>query len=89
MNVRGVFIYRAIEDLEAMANAIPEPETLSLCDGATLTLSKTPGVSAEEWKETKKFPEENPEEARRMESFSKDAKAMRSWMQQQAIQDYY
>jgi len=72
-----------------MAIAIPEPETLSLSDGTTLTLSKTPGVSAEEWKETKKFLEENPEEARRMESFSKDAKAMRSWMQQQAIQDYY
>mmetsp|Transcript_33110 Transcript_33110/g.51336 ORF Transcript_33110/g.51336 Transcript_33110/m.51336 type:complete len:274 (-) Transcript_33110:72-893(-) len=72
-----------------MALAIAEQEVLTLSDGTSVTLSKTPGMSAEEWKETKKFLEDAPEEARRMETFSKDAKAVRGWMQQQAIQEYY
>eukprot|EP00413_Alexandrium_margalefii_P039337 CAMPEP_0204604418 /NCGR_PEP_ID=MMETSP0661-20131031/57856_1 /ASSEMBLY_ACC=CAM_ASM_000606 /TAXON_ID=109239 /ORGANISM="Alexandrium margalefi, Strain AMGDE01CS-322" /LENGTH=273 /DNA_ID=CAMNT_0051615575 /DNA_START=70 /DNA_END=891 /DNA_ORIENTATION=+ len=72
-----------------MAIAISELETLSLSDGTTAQVSKTPGMAAEEWKETKKFLEENPEEARRWETFAKDAKAVKSWMQQQCIQEYY
>jgi len=66
-----------------------EKETLSLSDGTSLKVSKTPGVGAQEWEETKLYLEANPEEARRMESFSKDAKQVRDWMQTEAIQDYY
>jgi len=42
-----------------------------------------------EWQDTKKYLEANPEEARRMETFSRDAKAVRAWMQTQAISEYY
>ncbi|CAE7347663.1 AKR2A [Symbiodinium natans] len=42
-----------------------------------------------EWQDTKKYLEANPEEARRMETFSRDAKAVRAWMQTQAITEYY
>eukprot|EP00421_Protoceratium_reticulatum_P017512 CAMPEP_0168387250 /NCGR_PEP_ID=MMETSP0228-20121227/15846_1 /TAXON_ID=133427 /ORGANISM="Protoceratium reticulatum, Strain CCCM 535 (=CCMP 1889)" /LENGTH=133 /DNA_ID=CAMNT_0008400475 /DNA_START=53 /DNA_END=451 /DNA_ORIENTATION=- len=72
-----------------MAIAIPDLETLNLSDGTTITLSKTPGMGAEEWKEMKKYLEENPEEARRTETFNKDAKAVKQWMQQQAMGEYY
>jgi len=72
-----------------MALAIAEMETLSLSDGTSLKLSRTPTMGLDEWKETKKFLEENPEEARRWETFSKDAKAVRQYSQQTAIQEYY
>jgi len=72
-----------------MAIAISDMETLSLSDGTTVSVSKTPGMAAEEWKETKKMLEENPEEARRWETFVKDSKAVKSWMQQQCIQEFY
>mmetsp|Transcript_130305 Transcript_130305/g.259917 ORF Transcript_130305/g.259917 Transcript_130305/m.259917 type:complete len:276 (+) Transcript_130305:63-890(+) len=72
-----------------MTIPIPERENLDLCDGTSITLSRPPGTSSEEWKETKRYLEGNPEEARRMETFSKDAKAMRTYMLQQAIQEYY
>eukprot|EP00408_Alexandrium_pacificum_P026998 CAMPEP_0171206748 /NCGR_PEP_ID=MMETSP0790-20130122/27221_1 /TAXON_ID=2925 /ORGANISM="Alexandrium catenella, Strain OF101" /LENGTH=65 /DNA_ID=CAMNT_0011672299 /DNA_START=8 /DNA_END=202 /DNA_ORIENTATION=+ len=48
------------ETLAAMSLAIAEPESLSLSDGTSVTVSKTPGMAAEEWKETKKMLEENP-----------------------------
>jgi len=72
-----------------MAVEIPELETLNLTDGTSVTLSKTPGLSAQEWMETKKQLEENPEEARRMEAFSKDAKTVKNWMQTSAVYEYY
>jgi len=72
-----------------MAIAISDPEALNLSDGTTVTVSKTPGMSTEEWKDTKKMLEENPEEARRWESFTRDFKAVKAWMQQQAISEYY
>mmetsp|Transcript_89361 Transcript_89361/g.208022 ORF Transcript_89361/g.208022 Transcript_89361/m.208022 type:complete len:276 (+) Transcript_89361:56-883(+) len=68
---------------------IPQLETLNLSDGTSLTLSKTPGVSADEWSHTKKFLEENPEEARRWEVFCKDAKQVRTWMCHEALSSYY
>jgi len=64
-------------------------ETLNLSDGTTLQLAKTPGVSDNEWDETKKYLESNPEEARRWESYAKDAGAMRAHLQTNCIQDYY
>jgi len=73
----------------AMTIPIPEPEHLDLCDGTSITLSRPLGTSLEEWKETKRYLEGNPEEARRTETFSKDAKAMRTYMLQQAIQEHY
>jgi len=72
-----------------MAIEIPELETLNLSDGTSVTLSKTPGLSAAEWAETKKGLEDNPEEARRMEAFSKDAKVVKNWMSTQAVYEFY
>uniref|UniRef100_A0A7S2C9A5 Uncharacterized protein n=1 Tax=Alexandrium andersonii TaxID=327968 RepID=A0A7S2C9A5_9DINO len=72
-----------------MALSISEPESLSLSDGTTVSVSKLPGMSSEEWREQKKMLEENPEEARRVETFSKDAKAVKSWMQSSCIQEFY
>jgi len=72
-----------------MALAVLELETLNLSDGTSLKLSRTPGMGLDEWKETKKYLEENPEEARRWESYSKDAKAVRQWSQQTALSEYY
>eukprot|EP00408_Alexandrium_pacificum_P004472 CAMPEP_0171225024 /NCGR_PEP_ID=MMETSP0790-20130122/36592_1 /TAXON_ID=2925 /ORGANISM="Alexandrium catenella, Strain OF101" /LENGTH=84 /DNA_ID=CAMNT_0011691041 /DNA_START=1 /DNA_END=252 /DNA_ORIENTATION=+ len=46
-------------------------------------------MAAEEWKETKKMLEENPEEARRWESFSRDAKAVKTWSQRTCIEEFY
>jgi len=72
-----------------MALAVSELETLSLSDGTSLKLARTPGMGLDEWKETKKYLEENPEEARKWESFSKDSKAVRQYSQQTAISEYY
>jgi hypothetical protein len=72
-----------------MAIPIPDIESLNLSDGTSITLSRPPGTPVEEWNETKRYLEGNPEEARAMEIFYKDAKAMRTYMLQQAFQDYY
>lgn len=69
--------------------AIPEVETLSLSDGTTVSVSKTPGMAAEEWKEVKQMLEQSPEEARRWESHSKDFKAVKTWMQWTALNEFY
>ncbi|CAE8647765.1 unnamed protein product [Polarella glacialis] len=66
-----------------------QKETLNLSDGTSIQIAKTPGMGDKEWGETKKFLEANPEEARRMETFSRDAKAVRGWMQTQSISEYY
>jgi len=64
-------------------------ETLSLSDGTSLQVTKTPGVDDATWAETKKWMEDNPEEARRFEEFSKDAKAVRDWAQTNMLYEYY
>jgi len=64
-------------------------ENLKLSDGTTLTLEKTQGISDNEWEETRRWLEENPEEARRMEMYTKDAGAVRSHLHQQALVEYY
>merc|ERR1712039_93824 len=46
-------------------------------------------MSDNEWEETKKFLESNPEEARRWESYAKDSGAVRAHLQTSAFQDYY
>jgi len=66
-----------------------EKELLNLSDGTSLRIARTPGMGDKEWQDTKKYLEANPEEARRMETFSRDAKAVRAWMQTQAISEYY
>mmetsp|Transcript_92079 Transcript_92079/g.237599 ORF Transcript_92079/g.237599 Transcript_92079/m.237599 type:complete len:277 (-) Transcript_92079:151-981(-) len=66
-----------------------EKDVLSLSDGTMLELVKTAGVSDNEWEETKKWLESNPEEARRYDSFNKDASAVRANLQTQAFQEYY
>lgn len=64
-------------------------ETLNLSDGTKLQLAKTAGISDNEWEETKKYLENNPEEARRWETYAKDAAAVRAHLQTNAFQDYY
>eukprot|EP00406_Dinophysis_acuminata_P002364 CAMPEP_0179227926 /NCGR_PEP_ID=MMETSP0797-20121207/9564_1 /TAXON_ID=47934 /ORGANISM="Dinophysis acuminata, Strain DAEP01" /LENGTH=277 /DNA_ID=CAMNT_0020934967 /DNA_START=68 /DNA_END=901 /DNA_ORIENTATION=- len=66
-----------------------EKESLNLSDGTSLEVTKTPGVDDATWEETKRWMEDNPEEARRMESFSKDAKALRDWHQTNTLHEYY
>lgn len=66
-----------------------QKETLSLSDGTGITLERTPGVSDNEWEETKRWLEGNPEEARRMEMYTKDAANVRAHLQTQALADYY
>eukprot|EP00416_Gambierdiscus_australes_P022218 CAMPEP_0171069728 /NCGR_PEP_ID=MMETSP0766_2-20121228/9330_1 /TAXON_ID=439317 /ORGANISM="Gambierdiscus australes, Strain CAWD 149" /LENGTH=276 /DNA_ID=CAMNT_0011526143 /DNA_START=65 /DNA_END=895 /DNA_ORIENTATION=- len=70
-------------------DAIPTPEVLNLSDGTTAVVSKPPSMVAEEWRETKKYLEENPEEGRRWETFSKDSKAVKISLQQSALDEYY
>jgi len=72
-----------------MAATIPESETLSLADGTSVLVSKIPCIGGDEWAATKKYLEENPDEARKMESFTKDAKSVKNFMQQQTLTDYY
>merc|ERR1712217_447084 len=52
-------------------------------------MGRTPGIDDGTWEETKRWMEDTPEEARRMESFYKDAKAKREMMQTNALYDYY
>mmetsp|Transcript_108208 Transcript_108208/g.151011 ORF Transcript_108208/g.151011 Transcript_108208/m.151011 type:complete len:276 (-) Transcript_108208:70-897(-) len=72
-----------------MAHLRLEKELLNLSDGTSIRIARTPGMGDKEWQDTKKYLEANPEEARRMETFSRDAKAVRAWMQTQAITEYY
>jgi len=66
-----------------------DKDVLNLSDGTTLELRRTPGMGDKEWEDTKKHLEANPEEARRMEKFARDAKEVRAWMQTQALTEYY
>jgi len=75
----------AIPDLAAKV----VKETLNLSDGTTLVLAKTAGFSENEWEDTKKFLEANPEEARRWDAYAKDASAVRAHLQTNAFQEYY
>eukprot|EP00930_Biecheleria_cincta_P023114 TRINITY_DN16739_c0_g2_i1.p1 TRINITY_DN16739_c0_g2~~TRINITY_DN16739_c0_g2_i1.p1 ORF type:complete len:295 (+),score=80.25 TRINITY_DN16739_c0_g2_i1:124-1008(+) len=87
---------RADQDASQLAVQTPssahlrlDKELLNLSDGTSLRIARTPGMGDKEWQDTKKYLEANPEEARRMETFSRDAKAVRAWMQTQAISEYY
>eukprot|EP00409_Alexandrium_fundyense_P009313 CAMPEP_0195046284 /NCGR_PEP_ID=MMETSP0347-20130606/22708_1 /TAXON_ID=2932 /ORGANISM="Alexandrium fundyense, Strain CCMP1719" /LENGTH=84 /DNA_ID=CAMNT_0040074257 /DNA_START=22 /DNA_END=272 /DNA_ORIENTATION=+ len=46
-------------------------------------------MTADEWKQTKSYLEANPEEGKKWETFSKDAKAVKTFMQTRAISEYY
>lgn len=74
-----------------MANSpfLIDKDVLNLSDGTTLELRRTPGMGDKEWEDTKKHLEANPEEARRMEKFARDANEVRAWMQTQALTEYY
>jgi len=69
--------------------ALAPPEALSLSDGTTVMVPQLPGTTAEEWATTKKYLLENPDEARKMEAFMKDAAGVRKWQQQQALWEHY
>jgi len=64
-------------------------ETLDLSDGTRLALAKTAGMSDNEWQETKKYLESNPEEARRWDAYAKNASEIRGHLQTNAFQEYY
>lgn len=64
-------------------------EALNLSDGTTLAIPRTPNLGDKEWEDYKKYLENNPEEARRMETFWKDAKQIRAWKQTESINEYY
>jgi len=64
-------------------------DTLKLSDGTTLEVERTQGISDNEWEETRRWLEDNPEEARRHEMLTKDAAAVRSHLHQSALVEYY
>jgi len=64
-------------------------EMLDLSDGTRLELAKTAGMSDNEWQETKKYLESNPEEARRWDAYAKNATEIRGHLQTNAFQEYY
>jgi len=66
-----------------------EKETLNLSDGTTLQLGRSSGVGDNEWAETKRWLEDNPEEARRWEAYAKDAGQVRRHLVVSAFQEYY
>jgi len=68
---------------------LPGPETITASDGSTFTVYRMPGLSAEEWGLVRATLEQKPEEANRMEAFSKDTAAIRRWLRQQAVSEYY
>lgn len=75
--------------MAAQSPFLIEKDVLHLSDGTTLALRRTPGMGDKEWDDTKMHLEANPEEARRMEKFARDAKEVRAWMQTQALTEYY
>mmetsp|Transcript_43880 Transcript_43880/g.121994 ORF Transcript_43880/g.121994 Transcript_43880/m.121994 type:complete len:759 (-) Transcript_43880:115-2391(-) len=68
---------------------IPGPETITVEGGARATVSRPPGLSLEEWEVVKKTLKEKPEEATKMEAFCKDTAAVRKWLSQKALTEYY
>mmetsp|Transcript_18798 Transcript_18798/g.27982 ORF Transcript_18798/g.27982 Transcript_18798/m.27982 type:complete len:258 (-) Transcript_18798:85-858(-) len=54
-----------------------------------MTITRTPGMMDEEWDESKRYFLENPEEAKMMQTFFKDSKAVKSLMIQKEITNYY
>jgi len=75
----------ALPDLAAKV----ERESLNLSDGTTLRLGRSPGVGDNEWAETKRWLEDNPEEARRWEAYAKDAGQVRRHLITTAFQEFY
>mmetsp|Transcript_59395 Transcript_59395/g.159040 ORF Transcript_59395/g.159040 Transcript_59395/m.159040 type:complete len:723 (-) Transcript_59395:66-2234(-) len=68
---------------------IPGPETVALGDGSSVTVSRPPSVSLEEWAVMKETMKAKPDEAKRMEAFSKDATAVRNWLASKAMSAHY
>lgn len=68
---------------------LPGPETVRAGDGSSVTVSRPPSVSLEEWAVMKEAMKANPEEAKKMEGFCRDADSIRSWMATKAISGYY
>jgi len=66
-----------------------EKETLSLSDGTSLQIARSAGTGDNEWADTKKWLEDNPEEARRWEAYAKDAGQVRRHLVTSAFQEYY
>jgi hypothetical protein len=64
-------------------------ETLNLSDGSSMNWVRPDSMSDSEWKELKDFYESNPEEARSVANFNRNADAMRANMKHQALSDFY
>merc|ERR1711972_558331 len=64
-------------------------DTLSLKDGTSMDIVRLPEVDDKTWAEVKSFLEENPENAKGLQAFSRHPEAVRSWMQTRLIMSYY
>jgi hypothetical protein len=66
----------------------PQMEKLNLSDGTTMDLAR-PGVDDNTWWQVKKYLENNPAIAKGLQNVSKDADAIRSWLQTQVMDQHY
>lgn len=64
-------------------------ETLRICDGTDLEISRVPDVDDATWEEVKTFLQGNPDTAKALQKFAKNPDAMRGWLQTQAIAQHY
>eukprot|EP00927_Polykrikos_kofoidii_P043045 TRINITY_DN37092_c0_g1_i1.p1 TRINITY_DN37092_c0_g1~~TRINITY_DN37092_c0_g1_i1.p1 ORF type:complete len:300 (-),score=45.93 TRINITY_DN37092_c0_g1_i1:29-841(-) len=72
-----------------MAAPTAEIDTVTLRDGTSIELARIQDIDEESWTKMKSFLKENPEVARFLQKFGKNADAMRSWLQTHAIADHY
>jgi hypothetical protein len=75
--------------MAAPAAKMPSIDTLNLNDGTKMDLTRLPEVDDETWGEVRKYLEGNPLIAKNLQSVAKDATAIRSWLQTQAIAEHY
>jgi hypothetical protein len=66
-----------------------QTEQLNLSDGTTMDVARVNSVDEKIWCKAKKYLESNPSIAKGLQSVSKDADAIRSWLQTQFMDEYY
>jgi len=64
-------------------------EKLNLSDGTTMDMARVSSVDDKTWQMAKKYLEANPSIAKGLQNVSKDADAIRSWLQTQFMDEYY
>jgi hypothetical protein len=71
------------------AKAALQTDTLNLTDGTKMDLTRLPEIDDNTWSEVRAYLERNPVIAKNLQSVAKDADAIRSWLQTQAIAEHY